>query len=354
MEELDGTRDRAPEHRPMNFLVQTEIPEGELVIESGRLDYQGMSLDELVPCGLLPRAHLNEQKSIPAIARDKLAIASIEKMLPQLPTTHRLLLGDSRDVVARLPENSVHLAITSPPYWTLKEYRDHRDQLGHVSEYEDFLTAIDVVWKGVYRTLVPGGRLVVVVGDVCLSRRKAGRHVVVPLHASVQEHCRAMGYDNLAPIIWYKISNANLEVSNGSQFLGKPYEPNAVVKNDIEYILFQRKPGGYRKPNLAQRILSVIPADLHQQCFQQIWTLGGASTKKHPAPFPRKLAERLIRMFSFVGDTVLDPFMGTGTSNAAAAGFGRHSIGIEVEPTYFDMAVSAVNDTRQPQERLGM
>lgn len=354
MMELDGTRDREPEHRLMNFPVQTGISEHELVIESGRLDYQRMSLDELVPCGLLPRARLNEQRSIPALARDKLAITSIEKVLPQLPTTHQLLLGDSRDVVASLPENSVHLAITSPPYWTLKEYRDHPDQLGHVSEYEDFLTAIDAVWKGVYRTLVPGGRLVVVVGDVCLSRRKAGRHVVVPLHASIQEHCRAMGYDNLAPIIWYKISNASLEVSNGSQFLGKPYEPNAVVKNDIEFILFQRKPGGYRKPSLAQRILSVIPADLHQQCFQQIWTLGGASTKKHPAPFPRKLAERLIRMFSFVGDTVLDPFMGTGTSNAAAAGLGRHSIGVEVESTYFDMAVSAVNDTRQPQERLGI
>ena len=215
-----------------------------------------------------------------------------------------------------------------------------------MDDYEEFLSSIDIVWEGVRRALVPGGRLVIVVGDVCLSRRKFGRHVVVPLHASIQEHCRALGYDNLAPIIWHKIANANLEVSNGSSFLGKPYEPNAVVKNDIEFILFQRKPGGYRKPSLAARVMSVISTELHRQCFQQIWTLGGASTRKHPAPYPPRLAERLIRMFSFVGDTVLDPFMGTGTSNSVSAKLGRNSIGIEVDPSYFKMAESAMRGVR--------
>ena len=217
-----------------------------------------------------------------------------------------------------------------------------------------FLDAIDVVWKGVYRALAPGGRLVIVVGDVCLSRRKFGRHVVVPLHASIQERCRALGYDNLAPIIWHKIANATLEAANGSSFLGKPYEPNAVIKNDIEFILFQRKPGGYRKPTLAARVMSVIPEDLHRQYFQQIWTLGGASTRRHPAPYPRKLAERVIRMFSFVGDTVLDPFMGTGTSCVAASMLGRNSIGIEVEPTYFEIAVSAFDEVQRSQMHLGV
>ena len=192
------------------------------------------------------------------------------------------------------------------------------------------------------KALVPGGRLIIVVGDVCRSRRKFGRHMVVPLHASIQERCRRLGYDNLAPIIWHKIGNAQLEAPNGSRFLGKPYEPNAVVKNDIEYILFQRKPGGYRRPSLATRVMSVIPVEMHHRCFQQIWTLSGASTRTHPAPFPPKLAERLIRMFSFVGDTVVDPFMGIGTSNAVAAKLGRNSVGIEVVPSYFDAAVSAV------------
>ena len=136
----------------------------------------------------------------------------------------------------------------------------------------------------------------------CVSpRRKFGRHVVVPLHASIQEHCRRLGFDNLAPIIWHKITNMSLESSRGSSFLGKPYEPNAVIKNDIEYILFQRKPGGYRSPSQAVKLLSLIPEAEHRAWFQQIWSLGGASTREHPAPFPVALAERLVRMFSFVG-----------------------------------------------------
>lgn len=111
-----------------------------------------------------------------------------------------------------------------------------------------------------------------------------------------------------------------------------------MIKNDIEYILFQRKPGGYRQPALATRIMSVIPETSHKEWFQQIWTLGGASTRRHPAPYPLALAERLVRMFSFVGDTVLDPFMGTGTTNLAAARWGRNGIGIEIEPSYLEMA----------------
>jgi DNA modification methylase len=163
---------------------------------------------------------------------------------------------------------------------------------------------------------------------------------VVPLHASIQEHCRAIGFDNLAPIIWHKIANAEFEVEgNGSGFLGKPYEPNAVIKNDIEFILMQRKPGGYRTPDLATRILSVISDANHKAWFQQIWEgLTGASTRHHPAPFPVDLATRLIRMFSFVGDTVLDPFLGTGTTTLAAAQCGRNSIGVEVDPDYLAYA----------------
>jgi DNA modification methylase len=128
--------------------------------------------------------------------------------------------------------------------------------------------------------------------------------------------------------------------------LGKPFEPNAVIKNDIEFILMERKPGGYRTPTVATRVLSVIPAAKHQEWFQQIWEgLGGASTKDHPAPFPLELAERLIRMFSFVDDTVLDPFMGTGTTNVAAARTGRNGIGIEVDPHYFAMARRRIEES---------
>ncbi len=240
-----------------------------------------------------------------------------------------------------LSPNSVQLVLTSPPYWTLKEYRRSAGQLGQIADYETFLSELDRVWTHCFRALVPGGRLICVVGDVCLSRRKNnGRHTVVPLHASIQEHCRRLGFDNLAPIIWYKIANAAYEVENGGAgFLGEPYEPNAVIKNDMEFILRQRKPGGYRQPVLAERLLSIIAADDYQRWFQQVWTgLTGAFTRDHPAPFPPELAERLIRMFSFVGDTVLDPFWGTGSTSVAAARCGRNSIGCELDPHYFEMA----------------
>lgn len=260
----------------------------------------------------------------------------IEAAVRQRSTSHELILGDSR-VAAKLKPGSLHLVVTSPPYWTLKKYNDGDDQLGHVAEYDEFIAALDSIWKHCYEALVPGGRLIINVGDVCLSRRRnKGRHTVVPLHATIQEHCKQIGFDNLAPIIWHKISNAKYEAEGSGGFLGKPYEPNAVIKNDIEFVLMQRKPGGYRSPTRIERLLSIVPADLHKVWFRQIWSdITGASTARHPAPFPEALVERLIRMFSFVGDTVLDPFMGTATTNYVAAQWGRNSIGIEVDSSYY-------------------
>jgi len=315
-------------------------------VKSPPADTPKPDLLQYVPDGFLP--FKDAQKDIPAIARDQARTAAIEQAVSSVPTDHRLVLADSRKMRA-LKQESVHLVVTSPPYWTLKEYRDTEGQLGHLADYEQFLRELDKVWKHCFRALVPGGRLICVVGDVCLSRRKnKGRHMVVPLHASIQEHCRRIGFDNLSPIIWHKISNAVYEVSNGSSFLGKPYEPNSVIKNDIEYILMLRKPGGYRKPSNAERILSVISTDNYQSWFQQIWMgLTGASTRNHPAPYPLELAERLIRMFSFVGDTVLDPFNGTGTTSLAAAMWGRNSIGYEVDPHYFNLGHDRLREKTQ-------
>lgn len=285
------------------------------------------------------------QTALPRIAKDPKLTRELEAAAQQLPTTHTLYLQDARRL-SSLERESIHLVLTSPPYWTLKQYPEREGQLGNLADYRMFLGELAKVWKHCFRALVPGGRLICVVGDVCLSRRKNnGRHTVVPLHASIQEQCRKIGFDNLAPIIWYKIANATYEVENGSTFLGKPYEPNAIIKNDIEFILMQRKPGGYRKPSVATRVLSVIPERKHREWFQQIWTgLTGASTRNHPAPFPLELAERLIRMFSFVADTVLDPFTGTGTTNVAAAKWGRNSIGCELDPHYFSLAEQRLND----------
>ncbi len=247
--------------------------------------------------------------------------------------------GDARELGWILDE-SVHLVVTSPPYWTLKEYNDHPGQLGHVEQYDQFQNELDKVWHHCFRALVPGGRVVCVVGDVCLARRRnKGRHMVVPLHADISVRCRKIGFDYLTPILWHKIANATLEVENGSSFLGKPYEPNAIIKNDIEYLLMFRKPGAYRKPTEEQRQLSKISKEDHAKWFRSFWAdVPGASTKNHPAPFPLELATRLVRMFSFVGDSVLDPFVGTGTTVIAAAEHQRHGIGVEIDPTYLAQA----------------
>jgi site-specific DNA-methyltransferase (adenine-specific) len=207
-----------------------------------------------------------------------------------------------------------------------------------MDDYEAFLQELNKVWQHAYRVLVPGGRLVCVVGDVCVSRKRFGRHLVFPLHADICVLCRRLGFDNLNPIVWHKISNASYEVSNGSKFLGKPYEPNAIIKNDMEFILMQRKPGGYRKPTDEQRGLSKIDKKDFDRWFQQIWNIPGASLKKHPAPFPLELASRLVRMFSFAGDTVLDPFSGSGTTMVAALKSGRNSVGVEIDPDYCRIA----------------
>ena len=302
-----------------------------------------LPLDTLVP---EPFRHLEDpSRDLPRLAKDPSAMAMIAAAVEQVSTRHRLLLGDARHEV--LPAESVHLVLTSPPYWTLKEYRRAEGQLGWIADYDEFLDQLDAVWRVCYNALVPGGRLICVVGDVCLSRRRnSGRHTVVPLHAAIQERCRALGFDNLAPIIWYKIANVVHEVARGTGgFLGKPYEPNAVIKNDIEFILMQRKPGGYRQPSIAARTLSLLSEASFKTHFRQIWTdIAGASTRDHPAPYPVALADRLIRMFSFVGDSVLDPFTGTASTQVAAAACGRNSVGIEVDPVYYEKAVARLRD----------
>ncbi len=274
-------------------------------------------------------------ESLSLVERRRLAHAERERIAASggLPVSVELRRGDARNL-DWIADESVHLIVTSPPYWTLKRYNDHPDQLGHVEDYERFLDALDQVWRHIHRVLVPGGRLVCVVGDVCLSRRQFGRHLVMPLHSDISVRCRRIGFDNLNPIIWHKIANANFEVGGGGGFLGKPYEPNAVIKNDIEFILMQRKPGGYRRPTDEQRALSMIDKEDFDAWFRQNWTLPGESTRDHPAPFPLEIAHRLISMFSFVGDTVLDPFAGTGTTLVAAARLGRDAIGTEIDPEY--------------------
>lgn len=248
---------------------------------------------------------------------------------------HEIINGDARNL-KYIADGSVQLVLTSPPYWNLKSYKEGKGQLGIIEDYDVYLKELNKVLKECYRILEPGGRMVCVAGDVCLSRRKYGRHMVMPLHSDIQIMGRRAGFDNLNPILWYKITNAKYEANTRSSVLGKPYEPNGIIKNDMEYILMLRKPGAYRSPSEEQRERSRIPAEEYNKWFTQLWTLPGASTKHHPAPYPYELAQRLIRMFSFYGDVVVDPFCGSGTTMIAAADFGRSSIGIEIEKEYCD------------------
>jgi len=264
-------------------------------------------------------------------------------------TEHSVRRGDARDL-SFLPDASVHLVVTSPPYWTLKEYPGSDGQLGSVDDYEFFLVELDKVWAECKRVLVPGGRICCVVGDVCVSRREAGRHYVMPLHADIQSRARRVNLDVLTPIIWHKIANGVTEAEgNGAGFYGKPYQPGAIVKNDIEYILFLRKGGEYRSIKPLQKALSMLTKQEMQGWWRSVWSdVRGASTRAgHPAPYPPALAERLIKMFSFAGDTVLDPFCGTGSTAIAAAAAGRNSISVDIEQAYVDMA------TRNVEQAIG-
>lgn len=248
----------------------------------------------------------------------------------------------------------MHLVVTSPPYWTLKEYASgNENQMGHFEEYEHFLSELDRVWRECARVLAGGGRICCVVGDVCIARKKQGRHFVVPLHADIQVRARRFGLDCLQPIIWHKIANGATEVQgNGSGFYGKPYQPGAIIKNDVEYILFLRKGGEYRSAPVIQKALSMLTREEMKAWQRSIWTdLRGASTREgHPAPYPVELAERLIKLFSFAGDTVLDPFAGTGSTSMAAIMSGRNSIANEIEPSYVEIARKRIGKlAKQPR-----
>jgi DNA modification methylase len=251
-------------------------------------------------------------------------------------STHRTYLADAR-CMDFIEDESVHLVCTSPPYASLKAYPRRRGQLGNLADYGAFLDQLDRIWAECFRVLVPGGRIACVVGDVCIARRRSAdrRHHVLPLSADIQVRTRALGFDCLTPIRWLKINNIRMECSRSSGFLGRPNSPNGIVKNDVEHILFLRKPGGYRRPSARQDRLSAIPSEDYFRWFSPVWADVKSRTRKdHPAPYPVEIPRRLIRMFSFVGDVVLDPFAGTGTTAIAALETGRSSISIEIESRY--------------------
>ena len=269
-----------------------------------------------------------------------------------ISTTHLVRQWDARDL-SWMADESVHLVCTSPPYGMLKEYPDNTGQLGNIADYEEFLAELRKVWAECARILVPGGRVACVVGDICVSRRKGKRHHVLPLSADIQVQARQVGLDCLTPIRWLKVANVQLEASRSSRYLGKPNLPNGIVKNDVEHILFLRKPGGYRKPTAQQEQDSRIETDDYMRWYAPVWTdVPGQIRREHPAPYPIEIPRRLLRMFSFTGDIVLDPFSGTGTTAAAAMEVGRNSVSLEIDPEYIKLSLRRLEKHRQPHQVL--
>ena len=305
----------------------------------------------------LPKSD-NEAGAPETLLKINAAMRHLPWPAPYDTTNHILRLGDARDL-SKVPDNSVHLVVTSPPYFNLKPYASEAGgrQLGRISNYDQFLDLLDEVWTECRRVLVPGGRVCCVVGNVLVPRRVGGKHWVLPLPADIQVRSRKVGLDNLTPILWYKIANRTNEAGGGSSgFYGKPYQPGAVIKNDYEHILMLRKPGGYRQTPMVQKALSMIQREEMDAWMRPVWSdIRGASLREgHPAPYPVDLAERLIRMFSFAGDTILDPFGGSGSTSIAAIRAGRNSISVEIEPNYITIAEKRIQKQIEATAKTGV
>lgn len=297
----------------------------------------------------------NEPGAVAALLKANRLLSQRQWPAPYNRTRHEMILGDARNL-SFIPDESVHLVVTSPPYFNLKPYASDAGgrQLGRIEDYEAFLEELDRVWRECARVLVPGGRICCVIGDILIPRRADGRHRVLPLPSDIQVRSRKHRLDNLTPILWFKIGNRTNEAGGGSSgYYGKPYQPGAIIKNDIEHIVMLRKPGGYRTTPMIQRALSMLQRDEMDAWMRPVWSdIRGASLREgHPAPFPVEIAERLIRMFSFAGDKVLDPFAGSGSTAVAAIRTGRSSISIEIENEYLNAAVRRAGTEASRQRR---
>lgn len=259
-------------------------------------------------------------------------LAQQERPIGRVEVIH----GDARKIP--IADESVDLIVTSPPYFNLKNYDGSSpEQLGDIIDFDQFVNEMKKVISECFRVLKRGGRICINTGDICLSRKTHGKHSVLPLHAHYQVEMQSVGFDMLSSIIWEKISKVGREVDKAGGCLGKPYEPNAVIKNDIEYILIGKKPGPYRSVSDETRMMSMINKENFSSWMTQIWRMPGATKKEHPATFPLELPHRLISLYSFVGDIVLDPFAGSGTTGIAARNLGRDAVLVECSDPYIQL-----------------
>lgn len=249
-------------------------------------------------------------------------------------TLHTIINGDSRKMT-EVPDKSVHLVITSPPYWQLKDYGTD-DQIGFNDTYEAYINHLNLVWKECYRVLYDGCRLCINIGDQFARSVYYGRYKVIPIHSEIIRFCEAVGFDFMGQIIWQKATTMN--TTGGGAVMGSfPHPRNGIVKLDFEYILLFKKQGNAPKPTPEQKAQSAMTNEEWNTYFNGHWYFNGAKQNKHLAMFPEELPKRLIKMFSFPEETVLDPFMGSGTTAAVANTLGRNSIGYEINPDFIPL-----------------
>lgn len=244
---------------------------------------------------------------------------------------HKIVTGDSRQMNL-LPERSVHLVITSPPYWQLKDYGTE-NQIGYHDSYEDYINNLNLVWKECHRVLHPGCRLCINIGDQFARSVYYGRYKVIPIRTEIIKFCEAIGFDYMGAIIWQKVTTTN--TTGGATIMGSfPHPRNGILKLDYEFILLFKKQGKSPKPSKEQKEHSVLTTEEWNRYFSGHWNFAGARQHGHIAMFPEELPARLIKMFSFTGETVLDPFLGSGTTSLASRNLGRNSVGYEINPAF--------------------
>jgi len=258
----------------------------------------------------------------------------------RMKTHHKIINGDSRQMT-ELPNNSVHLAITSPPYWQLKDYGTD-NQIGFHDSYENYINNLNLVWKECYRTLHNGCRLCVNIGDQFARAVYYGRYKVIPIREEIIKFCENVGFDYMGAIIWQKVTTSNT-TGGGVQMGSYPYPRNGILKLDYEFILVFKKLGDAPKPTKEQKELSVMTAEEWNTNFAGHWNFAGARQNGHIAMFPEELPSRLIKMFSFVGETVLDPFLGSGTTTLVAKKLDRNSVGFEINPEFIPLIKEKLN-----------
>ena len=248
-----------------------------------------------------------------------------------METTHKIIIGDSR-WMKEIQDESVHLIITSPPYWQLKDYGNGK-QIGFNDTYEEYINNLNLVWNECHRVLHKGCRLCVNIGDQFARSVYYGRYKVIPIRTEIIKFCESTGFDYMGAIIWQKVTTCH--TTGGATVMGSfPYPRSGILKLDYEFILIFKKYGNQPKVNHEVKEQSKLTQEEWNQYFTGHWNFSGEKQDKHLAMFPEELPKRLIKMFSFVGDTVLDPFLGSGTTSLAAMNLSRNSVGYEINEDF--------------------